>query len=222
MIAPRLLQNFRGNRALVVVAARSMVESLEPTLGKLGLSVDYPALVDGKANLSAYDLQPERDILFVDGDLASPLDPCPASMLPFVPIIGLVGVEAPSRLKALMMLGATAFLRKPVHAGAVYSALFVGINEFLRRRYLEARLEEHERRRHARRSVVKAILRLMQAKGLDDEEAYRQLRRDSMASRQTLEAFCEAFLAQPYGAEENRPDIAGFGQIPLNLKRRKL
>jgi AmiR/NasT family two-component response regulator len=199
MTAPRLIQNFSGNRALVVTGSpRTMVENLEPTLNKLGLSVEFLALNSGKADLSAFDVQPDREILFVDGDLASPLDIAPSSWatLPPAPVIGLVGMETPGRLKSLMTLGATAFLRKPVHSGVVYSALFLGINEFLRLRFLETRLEEHENRRRGRRFLIKAMMHLMAEENIDDDQAYEMLRLESMRARKTVEEYSEAFLSR--------------------------
>jgi len=211
MSAARLVQNFSGNRALVVTLARTMVDNLEPTLGKLGLTVEFLALSDGKADLSAYDLQADRDILFVDGDLACPLDitPSPLAKVPPAPIIALVGVETPGRLKALMNLGATAFLRKPVHSGVVYSALFIGINGFLRLRQLETRLEQNEKRRRGRRFVIKAMVRLMSETGMDDDHAYERLRLESMCARQTVEDYCEALLARNPCSRDDEPALAG-------------
>jgi AmiR/NasT family two-component response regulator len=114
----RLLQNFKGGRALVVIGRSEREGALESTLAKLGVTTEYPDIVGGRAQIDVGSLQPERDILFVDGDLegAIAIEVNPASRLPPVPVIGLVGVEAPSRLKALVNLGATSFLRKPVHA----------------------------------------------------------------------------------------------------------
>jgi len=45
---------------------------------------------------------------------------------PPAPIIGLVGIGTPGRLKGLLNIGCTAFLGKPVHDAAVYSGLFIG------------------------------------------------------------------------------------------------
>lgn len=211
MIASHLVQNFSGNRALVVTLARTMVETLEPTLGKLGVAVEFLPIADGKADLSGHDVQPERDILFVDGDLASPLEITPSAVakLPPAPVIGLVGVETPGRLRALLNLGATAFLRKPVHGGVVYSALFVGINEFLRLRYLEMRLEQHEKRRRGRRFLIKAMIRLISEAGLDDDQAYERLRMESMCARQPIEDYCEALLARTPCPHDQMPAFAG-------------
>jgi AmiR/NasT family two-component response regulator len=202
MTAPRLLQNFSGGRAHIITANRGAVEALEATLLKLGVSVEHPAIIEGRALLDTAALQPDRDILFVDGDLDGVLaiETDVETRLPPVPIIGLVGVEAPSRLKALTNLGATGFLRKPVHGATVYTTLFLGINQFLLRSDLGHRVRELERRRQGRRAVVKAIVALMRQAGCDDDEAYAMLRRESMRSRQNLEDYCEEFLRKKAGS----------------------
>jgi AmiR/NasT family two-component response regulator len=203
----RLLQNFKGGRALIVTARGGREATLESTLTKLGVTTEYPDIVGGRALIDVASLQVERDILFVDGDLegALAIEVNPASRLPPVPVIGLVGVEAPSRLKALVNLGATSFLRKPVHGGAVYTSLFMGINQFLLRSDMYARLQDLELRRRGRRSVIRAIILVMQQNGLDEDGAYSQLRRESMRARQNLELFCEEFLSR----RATSPDIPG-------------
>lgn len=203
----RLLQNFKGGRALLVTGCCGWEGTLETTLAKLGVSSEYPEIVNGRAQIDVDGLRPERDILLVDGDLedAVAIEVDPASRLPPVPVIGLVGVEAPSRLKALVNLGATSFLRKPVHGGAVYTSLFMGINQFLLRSDMYARLQDLEMRRRGRRAVIRAVILLMQRNGLDEESAYSQLRRESMRVRQNLELYCEEFLSR----WAKPPDIPG-------------
>ena len=44
-----------------------------------------------------------------------------------------------------------------------------------------------EARHRARRLVMKAVLRLMERHGVDDDEAYRRLRKESMRLRITVE-----------------------------------
>jgi len=194
----RPVQNFKGGRALVVMERTGREGALEPTLAKLGVACEYPAIVDGRAQIELSALQPDRDILFVDGDLdgALSIELDPASHLPPVPVIGLVGVEAPSRLKALVNLGATSFLRKPVHGGAVYTSLFMGINQFLLRSGMQERLHDLEERRRGRRAVLRAVALRMQEAGLDVDGAYDQLRRESMRVRQNLELYCEDLLSR--------------------------
>ena len=155
------------------------------------------------ATIDVATLQPDRDIIFIDGDIQdlTVLPLSPIGRLSPAPIIGLIGVSAPSRLKALMRAGATAFLRKPIHGSAVYPALFVGVNEYRRHRHLEELLEAHERRRQGRRDVVKAIIRTMAEYGIDDDEAYDLLRRRSMKTRQTMEDLCKDLIRSTDGQE---------------------
>ncbi|MDR3466813.1 MAG: ANTAR domain-containing protein [Xanthobacteraceae bacterium] len=197
-MTPRVLQNFKGGRALIVTGRGGPEGALETTLAKLGVASEHVPIVDGRAQLDVARLQADRDILFIDGDLEGvvPIEVNPSSRLPPAPVIGLVGVEAPSRLKALTNLGATSFLRKPVHGGAVYTSLFLGINQFLLRAEMYARLQNLEQRRAGRRAVVRSIIALMQQSGLDEDAAYSQLRRESMRARQSLEAYCEEFLSR--------------------------
>jgi AmiR/NasT family two-component response regulator len=193
----RLLQNFKGGRAIIVAKRSGWEATLETTLAKLGVTSEYPDIIAGRVQIDLRALQPERDIFFIDGDLegAVAIEVDAASRLPPVPVIGLVGVEAPSRLKALVNLGATSFLRKPVHGGAVYTSLFMGVNQFLLRSDMYSRLQDLEERRRGRRALVRAIILLMQS-GLDEDAAYSQLRRESMRARQSLELYCEDLLSR--------------------------
>jgi AmiR/NasT family two-component response regulator len=199
----RLVQNFRGTRAIVVTDRAASVDVLTTTLGRLGVNTDPADIVESIAAIDLATLQPERDFIFIDGDIAdgAVLPLSPIGRLPPAPIIGLLGVSAPSRLKALMRAGATSFLRKPIHGAAVYPALFVGVNEFHRHRHLETLLEDQNRRRRGRRDVVKAIVRTMSAYGIDDEQAYDLLRRRCMTTRQTMEDFCKDLVRLSDGQE---------------------
>jgi AmiR/NasT family two-component response regulator len=198
MSGQRLIQNFRGMRAVLCGAPgapgavpETLLNSLESPLRKLGVDL-VPA-----DPLDPSDLDPGRDILLLDGD--GDLDAMqlsqPGACVPPVPVVGLVGVEAPGRLKALMTRGATAFLRKPVHGAAVYASLFLAVNGFNRLRMMDDRITEHDRRRRGRRFVIKAVVHLMAAHGKTDDEAYEILRRESMRTRQGIEEYCEALIA---------------------------
>ncbi|MFK8252951.1 ANTAR domain-containing response regulator [Ancylobacter terrae] len=201
------VQNFRGMRALIFASGEGGVDTLASVLVKLGLSVERPGVPAPMAHVDIGALSPDRDVLFVDGDVEGVLPPeALVNGLPPVPVIGLVGVEAPSRLKALLAQGATAFLRKPVYAGAVYTTLFLGVNQYLQRRALADQLSEHQDRRRRRRLVIKTIVRLMEVHAVDDDEAYAILRRDSMRSRLSLEDYCEQLLAcrsEPTGTSQD-------------------
>jgi len=195
MTTPRMIQNFSGAQALLIAPPSTATDVLASTLMKLGLTVASVVPAGEAPWLDLDSLDPEHHIVVVDGDLPLPgLAASAVPDLPPVPVVGLVGVEAPSRLKGLLQLGATGLLRKPIHGASVYAALFLAVNEHNRRRLLEERIARHEERRRGRRHVVKAILRLMQEHGLDDDAAYEALRRDAMRARQPLEAYCEALV----------------------------
>ena len=136
--------------------------------------------------------------MFLDADQAINPAPLlqPGASLSAAPVIGIVGVEAPSRLRLLAEAGATAFLRKPVQGATVYSALFLGVNNYRRLQSAEARLAIGDRKRRGRRFLIKAVVALVQARGLSDDYAYAELRRESMRRRLDLEEFCET-LFQP-------------------------
>jgi AmiR/NasT family two-component response regulator len=192
MTTYRLIQNFRRSHGLLWASPDFNADVLERTLLKLGVSLRRVESV------KASDLDPDRDIVFVDAD--QPINPAPllqaAANLSVAPVIGIVGVEAPSRLKLLAEAGATAILRKPIQAGTVYSALFLGVNNHRRFKSAEARLAIGDRKRRARRFLIKAVVALVQARGLSDDDAYAELRRESMRQRLDLEELCES-LFQP-------------------------
>ena len=203
MTEPRLLQNFSGGRAIVVTDRASSLDILTTSLDRLGVTTNPADIVESVAAIDLATLQPDRDVIFIDGDIsdAAVLPRSAIGRLPPAPVIGLLGVSAPSRLKALMRAGATSFLRKPVHGAAVYPALSVGVNEYRRHRHLEALLEDQDRRRRGRRNLVKAIIRTMSEYGIDDDEAYDLLRRRSMKMRQTMEDMCKDLVRSPDGQE---------------------
>ena len=210
----RLLQNFSGARALVAVMPGTATEVLGATLNRLGVAMDLVPRAAWTEVAGA--LNPDQDIVVIDGDLDETLGlPLTGTArLPPAPVIGLLGVAAPSRLKALLRQGATAILHKPVQGAAVFTALFVGVNEFRRRRQFEGLLDTQERRLRGRRTVIKAVVRLMRDRQIGDDEAYDWLRRESMASRVALEDICERLIgadqvAAPCDVADPHRSLAG-------------
>jgi AmiR/NasT family two-component response regulator len=209
MTEQRIIQNFLGYRALIVSEARSAVAQLETTLTKLGLSVSYPEIDAGCVRLGEEALAGDQTVLFIDADMNVAIEALGQERPPQITVIGIIGVEAPSRLRAIMRLGATATLRKPVYGGSVYSALFLGVNAFRQRRALMLQLEEQERRRLGRRHVMKAVVAVMKAADCDEDAAYDRLRRESMRQRLPIEDYCEKFMRALPGAHEQTLKIQG-------------
>ncbi|MDT7950986.1 MAG: hypothetical protein RQ966_05720 [Acetobacteraceae bacterium] len=207
MTNPRAIQNFRGFRGIWWGPQNPVPEVLTTTLARLGVTLARIEQI-GDTTLT------ERDVLFVDGDSA--FDPAalgaPGRMLLRSPVIGVVGVEAPSRLKALLDVGATALLRKPIHPASVYSSLFLAVNNHARFARLEDRVAEHDRRRSGRRYVIKAVIALMR-EGMCDEQAYAHLRRESMRRRVGLEDYAYSLCNPPQETDdvENQDPAVGHG-----------
>src|SRR5258708_40313166 len=115
MPEPRLLQNFSGGRPIVVTDRPSSLEVLRTTLNRLGVGTDPADIFERAAAIDATTLQPDRDIIFIDGDIDDvavlPLSPIGRVASP--PLIGFPGGERPGRPKGLMRAGATPFLRQP-------------------------------------------------------------------------------------------------------------
>lgn len=188
----RVLNNFRGLRALILHAEDPNRDTLARTLQRLGLEV---ALAAPQIQTP---LSPELaacDVMFFDADqaLGTVFAEVPP---PDVPYVALIGLEAPSRLARVVRHRCCGYLLKPVRSAGVFTALFMAFNEFaLRRRDSQERDSLAERLR-GRRFVTKAILRMMAEQGIDDDEAFRRLRRESMRRRLPVEQLAVEILAR--------------------------
>jgi AmiR/NasT family two-component response regulator len=179
----RVLNNFRGARALIVHAPDPNRETLARTLRRLGLLVME---VSPEAEAAPAVDSASCDVLFFDADQAMGGAFCVAP-LPAVPCIALVGLEAPSRLARVVRNRCSGYLLKPVRSTGIFTALFVAFNEFaVRGREARERAALADRLRD-RRYVTKAILRLMAEYDVDDDEAFLLLRRESMRRRLSVE-----------------------------------
>jgi AmiR/NasT family two-component response regulator len=182
------IQSFRGLGALVLHDADRNRAVLERTLDQLGLAV---TILEPGSESVPRELLRSAGILFVDADLGA-LPPLAASAPP--PIVAVIGHETPSRLLRVVEIAASAFLVKPVRAQGVFSAVFVAVNGHRRLLGLQARLAATTSRHAARRHVIKAVVALMQRHGVDDDEAFAMLRRESMARRITVEEFSQQLV----------------------------
>lgn len=184
------LNNFRGARALVVHPHDANRDTLVRTLKQLGLLV---AEIESDAEAAILSARDHCDVLFYDADQTT------ASLFgangPDVPHVALIGHEVPSRLARVARQRCCGFLMKPVRATGVFSALYLAFNEAAaRRREAGERMALAERQR-GRRFVVKAILMLVEERRMDDDTAFRWLRRESMRRRVPIERVAEEMTA---------------------------
>lgn len=133
------------------------------------------------------DALDDIEAIVFDGDVSLPSGKFPETPWPDVPLIALVGSEAPSRLEWILARSISAYLIKPVRPVGVLTALAVASRAFQLRQALRARIERLEERLQGRRFVFSAQLALMRDHGLSEADAFARLRRLAMERRTTIE-----------------------------------
>ncbi|SHE34489.1 Two-component response regulator, AmiR/NasT family, consists of REC and RNA-binding antiterminator (ANTAR) domains [Loktanella atrilutea] len=178
-----------GARAIVLHRPHAVVASVTRQLQAIGLSVEsaWPDLPADAAS---------ADFLFFDADMGFdaqfPWQPGAAPL----PLIALIGSEAPGRIEWALSAGAQAQILKPVGDGGVYSALLIARHGFAMRQTLTAAVDDMRGRLGARQTVVRAIVQLTRGAGSEDA-AYDALRRMAMDGRITLEEAAARVVATP-------------------------
>ena len=180
-------QNLGGAKAVLLHRPHPTVQALERQLRAIGLDVeqcwpDLPASV-----LAA-------DFVFFDADHGHdsqfPWAPGEAPM----PMIALIGSEAPGRIEWALNAGADAQLVKPIGDGGAFSALLTARAAFDAREALASEIDALRQRLDQRQTVVRAVTMLM-GMGKTEEDAYAQLRAMAMAWRISFEAAAERVVA---------------------------
>jgi len=189
--------NFRGWRAVIVHRQSENVERLVRQLSRLGMDCEqvWPKL----SQLS------DADVVFFDGDNGfDGLFPWPEGHAP-VPMVALLGSEAPGRLEWALRQGVSAHLLKPIGSGGVFSTLVIAVANFTQQQMLAHEIAELKTKARLRPKVVRAILSVMQSQSLDEDAAYAFIRSEAMQRRQSVEALCESdFFNQPHTRRHKR------------------
>lgn len=188
MRRPVRTQNLGGARAVILHRPHPTVQALTRQLTAIGLEVEAVWSELGPEALGA-------DFLFFDADMGH------AGQFPWtegeapMPMIALVGSEAPGRIEWTLKTGAHAHLLKPVGDNGAYSALLIARAAFDAERALAAEIADLRRRLDERQTVVLAVARLA-ARGKSEAEAYAQLRQMAMAWRVTFEEAAARILGR--------------------------
>jgi len=173
------IQNLGGARAVILHRPHDTVTALTRQLQAIGLIVTqaWPEL--GPEAMGA-------DFVFFDADMGHDGQfPWAAGQSP-MPLIALIGSEAPGRIEWALAAGAHAQMLKPVGDNGAYSALLIARDGFDAERALSAEIADLRRRLDERRTVVRAVAALMR-RGMDEDAAYAQLRRMAMDWRISFE-----------------------------------
>jgi AmiR/NasT family two-component response regulator len=175
-----------GANAVILHRPHPVVAALTRQLLAVGLQVcvHWPTL---EADAIA------ADFVFFDADMGFdeqfPWDKPP------MPMIALIGSEAPGRIEWALSTGATAQLLKPVGDSGVYSALLIARNAYEARRSLNAEIEDMRQKLGERQTVVRAVVLLMGKTG-SESAAYAALRQTAMDAQISLEEAAARIVAR--------------------------
>ncbi len=185
----RATPSFVGQRAVILHRPGDTADRLVRRCGLLGMRAEprWQPLRVGE----------EVDIVIVDADEGWD------GVLPWtprenpVPLVALLGSEAPGRIAWALDQGADALIAKPVASSAVYPALVMAARRHAERREIAQRMARLEERVRLRPLVHAAVQSYMATDGSCEDGAYSRLRREAMRQRLTLEQAAAAILARP-------------------------
>jgi len=180
--------SFNGWHAAVLHRLDDGVERLSRQLERLGLAVtvQWAPLDLGRVN---------PDIVLVDADQGwDGLLPWQAGAAP-MPLVALLGSEAPGRIAWAMEHGAGALIAKPVTSSAIYPALVMAAHMHAQRLTAAGRIADLEERMRLRPLVHGAIRAIMAVRPVDESGAYHLLRCTAMRRRLTIEQIAAGILA---------------------------
>lgn len=179
--------NFVGRRAVVLHPAGTVRSQLITRLAALGVEGigQWP---DPAADAC------DADFLFIDVDMGHDDQlPWPPGAAP-IPMIGLIRSESPGRLAWALGQNFDAFLSQAA-LGLVYSTLVIAAAKCAERQRQTAREAEVARRAGQRHVLVRAVIGVMQAEGVDELGALKRLRAFAMVERVALEDAAALYLA---------------------------
>jgi len=188
--------NLGGARAVIVHRPHPTVAALKRQLGAIGLSVEacWPELPASAVM---------ADYIFFDVDMGHdsqfPWKPGDAPM----PMIALIGSEAPGRIEWALSQKAAGKILKPVGDGGVFSALLIARQTFDARNAMAAEIADLRARLSERQTVVQAVMLLARTAG-SEERAYDQLRQMAMSWRVTIEQAAARMIAHGAPAAGSR------------------
>ncbi len=178
----------RGRRALTLMRDERDITIVRRQFNRLGMTV---------AEHDPAEPPPDEpfDVIVLDAD-SVPIKSDPSlARKRSIPIIALIGTETPSRLKWLLDLQPASFLIKPLRSAGLYTALVVAFDAAQRQLEEAAYVAKLEDRIRSRRVVFAAVLQVMRAHALSEDEAFTLIRETAMRHRTTIEQLCADIIA---------------------------
>lgn len=175
--------SFEGWNALVVHRPHANVDAIMHQFERIGIAATHcwPE-ASHLADLAAFN------VVLVDADMGYdgqfPWQPGAAPM----PVVALIGSEAPGRIAWAMGQGADAHLLKPIGSAGLYSALVIACHSFARRKAMTAEIDALRIRLEGREVLAEATALLMVRDNISAKAAFQKLRLMAMSARQPIEA----------------------------------
>lgn len=182
MKAPRDTPSFEGWSALVVHRPHANVDAILQQFERIGIAATH-------CWPEATHLPDLRDynVVLIDADMGYdgqfPWEPGEAPM----PVIALIGSEAPGRIAWAMGQRADAQLLKPIGSAGLYSALVIACHSFAERGAMTAEITALRERLESRELLAEATALLMVRDNISARAAYQKLRLAAMSARQPIE-----------------------------------
>lgn len=172
-------------RAIILHREHPSVDALKRQLELMHIrvSVVWPQLDEADAG---------ADVVFFDADMGHDGQfPWPAGFAP-MPMIALIGSEAPGRVEWALAQGSNAHLLKPIGSTGAYSALLIAAHAYQLSSRQADDIRTLEDRLRQRPAVVHAVLKLMQQNRSDEAGAWKRLRKIAMDWGMTVEEAAES------------------------------
>jgi AmiR/NasT family two-component response regulator len=179
----------RGRRALTLMRDERDLSIVRRQLNRLGMTVAERDPAEPPSTDETFD------VIVLDADSVPIKSEFASAWTSNVPIIALIGTETPSRLKWLLDLQPASFLIKPLRSAGLYTALVVALDAAQRRSEEAAYVAKLEDRIRSRRVVFAAVLQVMRAHALSEDEAFALIRETAMRHRTTIEQLCADIIA---------------------------
>lgn len=182
----------RGNRPLLANWHAVILHRDHPSVDALRRQLDLLQIRVTVAWPQFDEADVGANVTFFDADMGHDGQfPWPKGFAP-MPMIALIGSEAPGRIEWALDQGSNAHLLKPLGSTGAYSALLIAAHAYEQARAQAADIRALEDRLRQRPIVVRCILHLLQNEGGDEAQAWKRLRSVAMDWGMTIEDAAEA------------------------------
>lgn len=191
-MAGAFLKDLRGLNIVAMVPPNSEGKFLVEHLRRIGcqttsvwpLPREFPPMVD--IVLLAIDDEHMHGVR----DLLSTLGESPPTL------IAVVGYENPATLQIVLEHNFFAIIERPIRSFGLLANLAMARNLWLQHRSTVKELRNYRRRALGDQKVMRAKSILMAARGLSEEDAYRELRMQAQTGRVSIEAIADRVIQE--------------------------